>query len=250
MALAVVLWLQGFPDQAMRTARHTVESAQGRDHAISLCYALTSAACPIALQVGDLDAAEVYVSMLLDHSAKLAMRMWQAEGRCLQGALWLKRGRIDEGLELLRSALDQLHETGCILRYAGFLGVFAEGLAVAGEVPAGRAAIDEALTRSDSNGERWFDPELLRIKGELVLLENRVDAALAAEDLFRQAIDLAHQQGALSWELRVAISLARMLHDRGQNNGARQALAPVYARFAEGYATADLQIAKNLLKEC
>ena len=127
--------------------------------------------------------------------------------------------------------------------------MFAEGLAVAGEVSAGRAAIDEALTRSDRNGERWFDPELLRIKGELVLLENRVDAALAAEDLFRQAIDLAHQQGALSWELRVAISLARMLHDRGQNNPARQALAPVYARFAEGSDTADLQIAKNLLKQ-
>ena len=250
MALAVVLWLQGFPDQAMRTARHTVESAQARDHAISLCYALTSAACPIALQVGDLDAAEVYVSMLLDHSTKLAMRMWQAEGRCLQGALWLKRSRIGEGLELLRSALDQLHETGCILRYAGFLGLFAEGLAVAGEVSAGRAAIDEALTRSENNGELWFAAELLRIKGELVLLENRADAALTAEDLFREAIDLAHQQRALSWELRVAISLARMLRDRGRSNAARQVLAPVYARFTKGYNTVDLKIAKALIEQC
>jgi len=66
----------------MATARRTVESAQAQHHAISLCYALTSAARPIALRIGDLNAAEVYVSMLLDQSSKLTMRMWRAEGRC------------------------------------------------------------------------------------------------------------------------------------------------------------------------
>ena len=250
MALAVILWLQGFPEQAMRTARRTVESAQARDHTISLCYALASAACPTALRVGDLDTAEVYVSMLLDHSAKLAMRMWQAEGRCLLGAIWLRRGRVEEGLQLLRTALDELREAGSILRYAGFLGVFAEGLAVAGEGAAGRAVIDEALARSERNDERWCAAELLRIKGELVQLENIPDAAHRAEGLFRQALDWAHCQGALSWELRAATSLARMWHDRDDSDAARQVLAPVYTRFTEGYDTADLQIAKSLLEEC
>src|SRR5207249_3443654 len=112
MVLAVILWLQGFPDQAMRIARGTVDSARARDHTISLCYALSNAACPVAVQIGDLAAAEGYVSMLLDHSAKLGMAIWRAEGRCLKGALLLKRGGVEKGLQLLRTALGELRETG------------------------------------------------------------------------------------------------------------------------------------------
>ena len=247
MVLAVILWLQGFPDQAMRTARRTVDSAQARDHTISLCYALSNAACPVALQVGDLAAAECYVSMLLDHSAKLGMAIWQAEGRCLKGTLLLKRGRVEKGLQLLRTALGELRETGSVSRYAGFLGVLAEGLAAAGQVAAGHAAVDDALARVESNEEGWCVAELLRIKGELVLLENAPDAAAAAEDYLRQALDWARRQGALSWELRAATSLARMWEDQGQCKQARELLAPVYDRFTEGFETADLKIAKNLL---
>ena len=247
MVLAVILWLQGFPDQAMSTARHTVESATARDHTISLCYALSSAACPVALRVGDLTAAEHYVSMLLDHSAKLAMAVWQAEGRCLQGGLLLARGKLDSGLQLLNAGLDELRETGSVLRYAAFLGVLADGLARAGQVAAGRAAVDEALARVQGNDDRWCVAELLRIKGELVLLGNAPDAVTAAEDHFRQALDWARRQGALSWELRAAISLARLWRNQARSKGARELLAPVYDRFTEGFDTADLRAAKALL---
>ena len=118
----------------MRTAERTIESARARDHTISLCYALSTAACPVALRVGDLPAAERYVSMLLDHSAKLGMAVWQAEGRCLKGALLLKRGKVNPGLQLLRTSLDELRGTGSVLRYAAFLGVLAEGSAGAGQL--------------------------------------------------------------------------------------------------------------------
>jgi predicted ATPase/DNA-binding winged helix-turn-helix (wHTH) protein len=249
MVLAVILWLQGFPEQAMRTARRTVESAQARDHPISLCYALSSAACPIALRVGDLTAAECYVSMLLDQSAKLAMAVWRAEGRCLKGGLLLKLGRVDSGLTLLRTALSELRETGSVLRYGAFLGVLAEGLAAAGQALAGRVAVDEALALSESNEEAWCVPELLRIKGGLVLLGNGPDAAAAAEDLFGQALDWARRQRALSWELRTATSLARMWRDQGRNKEAADLLAPVYNRFTEGFDTADLNAARALLNE-
>ena len=247
MVLAVILWLQGFPEQAMRTARRTVESAQARDHPISLCYALSSAACPIALRVGDLATAECYVSTLLDHSAKLAMAVWQAEGCCLKGGLLLKRGRVDNGLALLRTALGELRETGSVLRYGAFLGVLAEGLAAAGQALAGRVAVDEALALSESNEEGWCVPKLLRIKGELVLLGNAPDAAAAAEDLFGQALDWARRQPALWWELRAATSLARMWRDQGQSKEARKLLAPVYDRFTEGFETVDIRSAKALL---
>jgi len=247
MILALILWLQGFPDQAMRTAQKTIENARAQNHTISLCYALSTAACPVALWVGDLEAAERYVSMLLDHSAKLGMAVWQAGGRCLKGALLLKRGGINAGLQLLRSALDELRETGSVPRYSTFLAVLAEGLAKAGQMAAGRVAVDEALARSESNEERWCIAELLRIKGELVLLENGPDAGKVAEGYLRQALHWARRQGALSWELRAATSLARMWRDLGWSKEARELLAPIYQRFTEGFETADLKAAKALL---
>jgi len=249
MVLAVLLWLQGFPDQAMHTAQRTIESARARDHTISLCYALSTAACPVALWIGDLPAAERYVSMLLDHSVKLAIGLWQAEGRCLHGALLLRRGSVDSGLQLLRAALIELHETGSVLRYAAFLGVLAEGLGGAGQAAAGRAAVDEALARSQSDEERWCIAELLRIKAELILLEAAPAAAAAAENHFRQALDWARRQDALSWELRAATSLARMWRNQSRSKEAHELLAPVYERFTEGFDTADLKAAKALLEE-
>jgi predicted ATPase/DNA-binding winged helix-turn-helix (wHTH) protein len=247
--LAVVLWLQGFPDQAVGTVQKTIERARASDHAISLCYTLARAACPVALWVGDLAAAERYVSMLLDRSAKLGMAVWRAEGRCFKGMLSIKRDGDDTGLRLLRTALDELRETGSILRDSAFLCALAEGLAGTGQVAEGLAAVDQALERSESSGERWCIAELLRVKGELILLENGPDAAAAAEDHFRQALDQAHRQGALSWELRAATSLAGMWRGQGRNKEARELLAPVFDRFTEGFDTADLKATKTLLDE-
>jgi len=249
IVLAVILWLQGFPDQAIGTVQRTIERARASDHAISLCYTLARAACPVALWVGDLAAAECYVSMLLDDSAKLAMTVWQAEGRCFKGMLLIKRGGDDTGLQLLRTAIDELRQTGSILRDSAFLCALAEGLAGTGQVAEGLAAVDQAIERSESSAERWCIAELLRVKGELILLENAPDAAAAAEDHFRQALDWARSQGAFSWELRAATSLARMWRNQGRAKEARELLAPVYDRFTEGFETADLKHAKALLDE-
>jgi predicted ATPase len=202
----------------------------------------------VALWVGDLAAAEGYVSMLLDHSAKLGMAVWQAWGRCFKGMLLIKRGRVDTGLRLLRSALDELRETGSTLRYTAFLGELAEGLAGAGQVVEGFAAVNEAIERSENNEERWCIADLLRIKGELILLESAPHAAGMAADHFRQALS-AQQQGALSLELRAAVSLARLWHSEGRSKDACELLAPVYHRFNEGFETADLEAAKALLAD-
>jgi predicted ATPase len=245
--LAWILWLQGFPDQAMRTATSNVEEAQASDHALSLCYALAEAACPVALLVGDLATAEYLVAMLLDHSAKHALSLAHAWGRYLEGVLRIKRGDAVTGLQLLRTTFDELGETRFVLRYTAFLGVLAEGLIGAGQVAQGLVIIDEALARSERNEERWCLAELLRIKGELVLLEGAAQAAVAAEDHFLYAFDWAHRQGALSWELRIATSLARLHHQQDRIAEARGFLAPVYDRFTEGFETADLQVAKALL---
>ena len=107
----------------------------------------------------------------------------------------------------------------------------------------GLRAIEEAIVRSEHTEERWVIAELLRVKGELLLLRGAPGAAAAAEDHFRQALDWARRQGALSWELRAATSLARLWRDQGRSADAMALLQPVYERFTEGFETADLKAA-------
>ena len=246
--LAWILWLQGFPDQAMRAAQSNIEEARATNHAVSLCSALAWAACPIALLVGDLAVAEHYVGILLDHSIRHALAHWGAYGRCHQGALVIKRGDVVTGLRLLRAGMDELGEAESpILRLIAFL--MAEALGRAGQIADGLAAVEEALAWTEQTEERWLMAELLRIKGELLLLQGAPAAAAAAEDHFRQALDWACRQGALSWELRSATSLARLLRHRDRVEEARDLLSLVYGRFTEGFGTADLQTARRFLVE-
>jgi predicted ATPase/DNA-binding winged helix-turn-helix (wHTH) protein len=245
--LARTLWLQGLPDQAMRAAESSVAEAQATDHAISLGLALAMAACPVALRMGDLAAAEHYVDMLLDHSTRHALARWRAFGLCYQGVLIIQRGDLSTGLRLLRAGFDEPGAAGAIPRFFTFR--MAEALVRAGRVADGLAAIEEAIARSERSEERWATAELLRVKGELLLLQSAPGAAAAAEGHFRQALDWAHRQGALSWELRCATSLARLLRDESRSTEARELLAPVYDRFTEGFDTADLKAAKALLNE-
>jgi TolB-like protein/predicted ATPase len=244
-----ILWLQGFPDQAMRTAQTNVEDARAIDHALSLCNALADAACPIALFTGDLEAGERFVTMLLDHSGKHAFGFWYALGHTFEAILAIKRGDVITGLPLLRGALDDLRQTGFLHCYPGFLGAFAEASGRAEEVSQGLVATEEALVRSERTEGGWCVAELLRIKGDLVLQEGGPNSAGAAADHFAQALDVAHRQGALSWELRAATSLARLWRDQGRNEDAYRLLAPVYGRFTEGFETADLRAAKALISE-
>ena len=125
----------------------------------------------------------------------------------------------------------------------------AEASGRAGQNAEGRAAIEEEIARSEPTEERWAMAGLVRVKGELLLLQGAPEAALAAEDHFRQALDWARRQGALSWELRAATSLARLLRDQGLPAEAIACLQPIYDQFTEGFGTADLISAKQLLSE-
>ena len=160
-----------------------------------------------------------------------------------------RRGSVVDGLRLLRNALNELRETGSGLYFTAFLSPFAEALAGVGDVTQGLAVIEEALAPYESNKELWCLAELLRRKGELLLLERRPRAAAGAEDHFAQALDVARRQGALSWELRAALSLARLWRDQGRSEDAYRLLAPVYDRFTEGFETADLRAAKALIDQ-
>jgi predicted ATPase len=152
------------------------------------------------------------------------------------------------GVTVLRAFLDNCEKTGWKPAYPEYLGVLAEGLAGLGRYAEAIAMADRALAAADHGGERWYVAELLRIKGEFLLQEAGDNSILVAEGWFREALRLARKQGALSWELRTAFSLASLKVRQGRRDQARQILAPIYNRFTEGFETADLRSARTMLE--
>jgi tetratricopeptide (TPR) repeat protein len=245
--LARTLWQQGLPDRAMEMAETAVEEAATIDDVVTMCDALYGGGCIVALWVGDLDRAEQFTRMLLDLSTRFALPRWQAVGRCYESVIAMKRGDIAGGLRLLQAAVGRQDGTLNLSAVRMmFQGDIAENLGRAGRIDEGLALVETAIKRCEAQGGSWMTAELLRVNGELVLLQGR-DAS-TAEAHFRHALDWAHRQGALSWELRAAKSLAQLLRDQGRPAEALAALQPVFDQFTEGFDTADLMAAKAVLR--
>jgi predicted ATPase/DNA-binding winged helix-turn-helix (wHTH) protein len=245
--LSKLLWAQGFPDQAMDEVYGVVEEATAVGHAMSLALALAQGACPVALLCGNLTAAERFINLLLKHTVEHALDHWHAWGTCFGAMLLIARSSTDEGLKTLHRVLDELPQGAFFAHYAGIHATLAEALGRVGAISSGHATVDDALMRSERDEERWYMAEFIRIKGELLRLEDTPRAMREAEEQFRRSLDCARQQEALSWELRTSISLARLHQWQGQIIEARDALAPVYSRFKEGFQTVDLTAAKALM---
>jgi len=247
--LARILWLQGSADKAMGHVKGIVDRAATGNDVLSLCQALVQAGCSVAFLVGDLTAAERYVTMLLDWSARQALDFWRTFGRSFQGVLLLRQGNTEAGLAQLGTALGELRDIQFGVLYGVFLSEFASGLGRAGRIAEGLAAVDEALARSERNDERWYAPELLRTKGELVLRQPSSHAWRDAEHCFLESLDWSRRQETAAWELRTAVSLGTLWRDQNRAGDARDLIAGSYARFTEGFDTADLQAARQLLNE-
>jgi tetratricopeptide (TPR) repeat protein len=227
-----------------------VQSAIGDAEALAdpatLCYALSHGGCLLALWVGNLAAAERYAEMLLDHSRRHGFTPWNDFASRLKGVVLVKTGDLDGGSPLLRAGLHEINDANAGLWFLTGLSQMAEALGHVGRFADGLATVERGIDRSQRG---WLAPELLRIKGELLLLQGTTGSAEGVEDVFRQALDEARQQETLSWELRAATSLARLLRNRGRPADAIACLQPVYDRFTEGFDTADLITAKQLLDE-
>jgi predicted ATPase len=247
--LARVLWLQGFVDQAIDQAQASLEAAQATNDKLSLCWVLHYALYPVTLMTGDLTAAERAAAMVYDFASNLNAAFWRIVGQCLRGKLLIRRGEFATGSVLLRTALDTCDSTGWTIGYPELLGALAEGLAGLGQITDALATIDQALAKADRDSELWYIAELLRIKGELLLQQAQDQSIPAAEGCFQRALETARQQGALFWELRAAMSLARLWHGQARSEDARELLASIYDRFTEGFETADLNEAKVLLEQ-
>ncbi len=246
---ARILWLQGYPDQAMSTAETAVKDAIAIDHPASLCNTLGAAACPIALWIGDLSTAERYTTMLLELTGHDILDAWRTHADCLDGELLIKRGDLSGGLKRLRASIDYTLRSGVGHYTVSFLGALADGFAAAGKFSQAETTIDDAIVRSERSGAHWCIAELLRIKGAIILQIGTAGAAVAAEEQFLRSLDLAGRQEARSWELRAATSLAQLRRDQGRMAEGYDLLMSVYRRFGEGHETLDLHVAANLLDE-
>jgi predicted ATPase len=247
MRVARALSLRGCLDRANAEARSSFEMAQSSGAGITVCWVVHDALCPIAPMRGDLGAAEAAIATLSDWATRMNATLWKTMGTCWKGKLLIERGEFGRGIELLSQTLEACEQSGWQMGYVQFLGCLAEGLAGLGDLEEAGSKLERAIAWADRKGEGWYRAELMRMKGELMLRQSRTLLAVEAEDCFRAATEIAREQGALFWELRIALSLAELRITQGRHDEARRLLAPVYDRFTEGFHTPVLRAAKALL---
>ena len=247
--LARALWVQGLPDQALRAAQASVDEATKIGHANSMCLALADGACIVAMLAGKHAEAERDAVALTEHADKHGLGVWRHYGTALSGRLLIPDGDVSDGIAKLQSALAELRDTPFDIRFQLYLVWLAEVLQSSRQIGPALSAIDDALARAERTEERWYLPELLRLRGELLLRGQIAASADEAFDCFTRSLRLAQEQGALSWELRTTMSMVRARRETTSPPVLYEALNAVYGRFREGFDTVDLIAAKRLLTE-
>jgi len=243
--LSFTLWSLGYPDQAIKQSHEALTLARTLSHPFSLARALAFAASSHQFRSeGQATQARAEEAMALATERGLAH--WLAHGMIMRGWALVQQGQSEEGIAQMRQGVRAYQATGAQVGQLYFLGLLSETYGAIGQAEEGLAMLIEALTIIDTTEQRWWQPELYRLKGELLLSLSR-DYHDEAEECFHYALDTARHQQAKSSELRAAMSLARLWQQQGKRAEAYELLAPVYSWFTEGFDTADLQDAKALL---
>jgi predicted ATPase len=244
---AHTLWLLGYPDQGLARSHEAVTLAQQMSHPFSVAFALS---CEAVFH--QFRREECFTQVCADASIQLAtdqgFPLWRARGAVLRGWALVQQGQAQEGIEQIHQGLRAIRATGSEIWRPYWLALLAEAHGTMGQPEVGLTVLTEALALVDTTGERWSEPELYRLKGELLLQQHSDDQG-EAESCFYHALDIARTQQAKSFELRAATSLARLWQQQGKRDEARQVLGDVYGWFTEGFDTADLKDAKALLHE-
>jgi predicted ATPase len=243
--LARTLWLQGHPAQAMERARQTVKEAAGMDHSLTLAIALIWG-ISVFLWTGDLQSAEEHIDWLIASSESHSLAPYLAVGRGFQGELAIRRGEAKDGVDSLLDSLEKLHSMPYELLTTPLNISLVQGLAAIGRFAECITLIDETIRRVETNGDVSYMPELLRVKGGL-LLSMPQPSVDDAEMYFMKSLELSRRQAARGWELRTAVDLAALFAFQGRSERARALLQPVFEQFVEGSDTADLKAAERLL---
>jgi predicted ATPase len=243
---ALALWLLGYPAQALQCSQEARALAQRLAHPQSLVAALNLAA-RLHQHRGEIALAHEYAEASLTLAGEHALTYWQTLGHIRRGALLAAQGQHTEGLSEMRQGLAAYRARGARVSLPIFLTQLAEVYGQQGQTAEGLRWLAEAQQAMRQGGERSWEAEQYRLQGGLLLRQPGDEPTGAAEAGLQRALEVARQQHARSWELRAAMSLARLWQQQGKRQAAYELLAPVYQWFTEGFDTADLQQAQALL---
>jgi predicted ATPase len=243
--LGVVLLCLGFPDQALTRTNAAIAEARRLAYPPSLGSSLMISAIMLSL-AGDNRALEERADELVAVATEQGVPWWRTVGTIYRGWVKAKNADVAEGISLLRCGFAAYRASGAELLMHHHTALLARAFDIASQVDEAVAAFDDALGIAGRTAERWLDAELYRHKGLLLLRQGHLEAA---EELYWKALSIARKQGAKLWELRAAVSLARLYGEEGRRAEARDLLAPIYGWFTEGFDKPDLREAKALLDE-
>ncbi|MFC2036435.1 tetratricopeptide repeat protein [Chloroflexota bacterium] len=240
------LWLLGYPDQALERSREALALAHELDHTYTLAFALSTAGATFHQFRREGQTARERNEAALQLSTEEGFPLLVAGGTVLRGWTLALAGQAEAGITDIRHGLDTLQAMGTKMQRAHWLALLAEAHASARQAEEGLSTLDEALALVEETGERYYEAEIHRLKGELLLTHG--DEA-EAETSLRKSIEVARRQQAKSWELRATTSLARLWLRQGRQEEARKVLTELNGWFTEGFDTADLREARALITE-
>ncbi len=247
-------WYLGYPDQAMARIGEALSLARELSHPLSLANALDFRAW-LHVYRREPSLAQEQAEADLALSVKQGFEFFVAHAKAFRGWALVEQGKGEEGIAQIRAGLAAYRATGAELERSYFLGLLAQAYGEVGQQEEGLRVVGQALAEVHQHGVRFYEAELYRLKGELLLMRNggrggsRTPAIEEAEIWFRLALEMARRQQAKSLELRATTSLSRLWQQQGKHDAAHELLVDVYGWFTEGFDTADLVEARALLRE-
>jgi predicted ATPase/DNA-binding winged helix-turn-helix (wHTH) protein len=243
VAYARGLWLVGRPDRAVEAARYTVGEAERLEQPLSLAISLIWTIY-VFLWSGDWVNSESMIERLIAHAAKHSLAPYHAVGIGQRGELLIRRGEIERGIEHLRRSQATLYQLRHRIMTTVFATVLADGLASLGQFEEALRTVDGAIAQIGDRGESFDLPDMFRVKGRILGLSGR---RAEAETCLLHSLEISRDQSALGWELRAALTLGQLWQQNGRGTEAHALIAPLYARYQEGFDSLDLMAAKALL---
>ena len=249
-ALSYLSWnllVLGYPDQALSWSHQSLLWGRQLGHPHSLGYALTWAAILNLLRRGDQDALRL-LEELTTLCSQHGFSHFLARANIMRGYVLSASGETEKGVALARQGFADMLSTGVIWNQTFFLGLMAQSCERAGQLDEASSLLSKALEIANRTGERWFESELHRLRGEWLVARDQSYHG-EAETCFHCALEIAKKQNAGFWELRAAMNLSSLWSQQRTPGAMRKLLANVYARFGEGFDTVDLRKAKSMLDD-
>ena len=243
---ACCLWCLGYPDQALKRSQETIELARKLNHPFSQADALCFAGCLLSSMRRDAVGLAEAADAIMQNADVGSMGGWRATGMRYRGVALVLQGKIEESIDQIRKGITAMKSVEDETNLSGTFATLAEKQLEFGYLDDARASLDEAFAVIDKTGERYWEAELFRLKGELLFLDGEISGA---EACLNKSIEIARKQKAKSLELRATMSLSRLWSEYGKRAKAKKLLEEIYNLFTEGFDTPDLIEAKTLLEE-